>query len=243
MTDPSQPEQLAAPEKRSIIRRLLRILWRLFQGVLLFFIIYGIVALVGLIPANREFQAADEGVQLYFVSSAVHADVIVPIKNHTVDWNDYFPAETFPGNVNLATHVSIGWGDKGFFLDTPTWSDLKASTTAKALFMPSETCMHVSMTNAELMKDTRSVRVTSEQYGQLVEFILASFERDANGKIIQIPDQHYWKNDAFFEATGTYHCYNTCNSWTGKTMRKAGIKTPMLTPLPKSMFLYLPDQQ
>lgn len=208
---------------------------------MLFLIAYALIALVGLIPANRNFQPAADGVEVFFVSSAIHADVILPLKTHTMDWRKQFPAECFRGNVQSATHVAIGWGDKGFFLDTPTWADLKASTASKALLLPSETCMHVSMTSAPLIEDAQSTKISAQQYERLVSFILASFQRDPQQRNIQIPEFAYGTNDAFFEAHGTYHCLNTCNSWTGAAMRQAGIKTPWLTPMPKSMFLYMPD--
>jgi hypothetical protein len=32
----------------------------------------------------------------------------------------------------------------------------------------------------------------------------------------------------------------TCNCWVGEAMRSAGIRTAWFTPLPKTVFLYLP---
>ena len=38
-------------------------------------------------------------------------------------------------------YVAIGWGDRGFYVDTPTWADLKLSTLCNALFVPSESVL------------------------------------------------------------------------------------------------------
>ena len=43
-----------------------------------------------------------------------------------------------------ARYVAFGWGDRGFYLETPTWDDLKYSTVLKALFWHSPAVMHVS---------------------------------------------------------------------------------------------------
>lgn len=202
---------------------------------------FGIV-LLGLIPVNNGFREPAEGVEILIVSSSVHADIVMPIRAGEVDWRAWLPEGCFRGDTSAATHVAIGWGEKGFFIGTPTWSDLRVSTAAKALFWPSGSCMHVTMTSARQGPSARRVTISREQYGRLVEAVRGNFARDAAEQLAPISDSAYWSNDAFFEARGVYHCLNTCNSWAGRCMRAAGIRTAWLTPLPKTVFLYLPDR-
>jgi hypothetical protein len=49
------------------------------------------------------------------------------------------------------------------------------------------------------------------------------FRHTGNGVAILIPHAAYGPADASFEAEGHYHCFNTCNCWTGAALRSAGI--------------------
>jgi uncharacterized protein (TIGR02117 family) len=202
---------------------------------------YLLVVLVGLIPINNGFVPAEEGVTVYFVSTAVHADVVMPLQHEVIDWRARFPSSCFKSSTDWATHVSIGWGDQGFFLETPEWSDLKASTVAHALLWPSPSCMHVSCTAPlYLGQGARRVTISHTQYAQLVHFVLGSFADAERLPATQLVGEAYGPYDAFFPALGTYHACYTCNSWVGQAMATAGIRVGWLTPLPKTPFLYLP---
>ena len=206
-------------------------------------LLYATIVVVGLIPVNNDFQPDPEGVLIHVTSNAVHADVIVPVSNSVVDWRQEFPADSFSGPTSAATHVAFGWGDKGFFIETPTWNDLKVSTAANALLIPSDSCMHVVFARADSYgQEKRSVWISASQYQQLVEHINASFATDNFGQRILIPNSAYGSRDAFFESQGRYHALNTCNSWVGRALTAAGVRVPWLTPLPKSPMLYLPNE-
>jgi uncharacterized protein (TIGR02117 family) len=202
-------------------------------------LLYALIVLVGLIPVNNDFEPTPDGVEIFIVSSSVHADIILPIRTETVDWRDHLRADDFSGDTSWATLAAFGWGDKGFYIGTPTWGDLRASTVANALLWSSESCMHVSLTSEKYVsEDARSIKISTAQYERLVESIRRSFQEN-DGSVIPIAETAYGKNDAFYEAHGTYHCFNTCNCWAGATMRSAGIRTACFTPLPKTVFLYL----
>lgn len=205
-------------------------------------LLYVAIVLIGLIPVNNGFEPTADGIEILLVSSPIHADVVLPIETETFNWRELFPDDCFSGDTTGATHVAIGWGDKEFFIDTPTWADLRVSTTAKAILWPSDCCVHVSYTKAEFRREgSRSVKISVAQYARLVEHVQASLTQETDGSIVQIADFAYGSHDAFFEAHGLYHCFNTCNCWVGNAMRAAGIRTGWFTPLPKTMFLYLPD--
>ncbi|MEQ8790817.1 MAG: TIGR02117 family protein [Pirellulaceae bacterium] len=213
-----------------------------FRLILLAMLLYAAIVLVGLIPVNNDFEPTADGVEIHVISNAVHADLVMPIEAAGVDWRERFPAACFRGDTADATHVAIGWGDRGFFLETPTWADLKASTTANALLWPSDSCMHVRLTKLNyLAEDARSVRISPEQYGRLVEHIRSTFVQNGDGSFLPIAGAHYGQHDAFFAARGAYHGLNTCNSWAGRGLRSAGVRTGWLTPLPKTVYWYLPD--
>ena len=235
---PQEDRRQKSPSRR---RRVFRRVTRVIVCLVLF---YPVVNLIGLIPVNNNFESTPNGVEVFITSSAVHADLVMPLRHEAIDWRERFPAECFSGNTNGATHVAIGWGDKGFYLETPTWADLRFSTACRALLWPSDSCMHVVLTGKEYLgEDARSVVMSMEEYQQLVDFIQSSFRVDDDGANIQIEGVAYATNDAFFEAFGSYHCVNTCNSWVGRAMRSAGIRTPWMTHLPKTVYLYLPEDE
>lgn len=219
--------------------RWLRRVRRLFSGTIL---VYLLILLIGLIPVNNDFEPAAEGIEVFISSNGVHADVIVPIQTEIINWRESFPEECFAGNTSGATYVAIGWGDKGFYVDTPRWADFKISIALKALFTPSPCCLHVVMKSKPTPdKNVRSVIISEQQYTKMVQAIQTCIQLDEKEKLILIPDASYHQFDAFYEASGNYHILNTCNSWVGWVMRKSGIKTPLLTPMPKTVFLYLPN--
>lgn len=205
-------------------------------------LIYLLICLIGLIPVNNDFRNSPHGIPVIIISNAVHSELVLPIEAAGWNWRDLFPATDFVNDTGWATHVSIGWGDRGFFIYTPQWSDLKLSTAANALLWPSSTCVHVSMTIGDLELDRgKEVKLTDQQYQELVKQILAGLNRDESGSLSRIPDSSYHQHDTFYVGNGRYHLFNTCNNWVGRAMQKTGIRVGWFTPLPKTVFFWLPE--
>ena len=226
------------PESKRKPWRIVRWSKRILKWFVLGALAYADILLIGLIPVNNSFVPADDGITLYVVSNEVHADIIVPVKTETIDWTEEFSHATFGSDVTTYSHVAIGWGDKGFFLETETWDDFKISIAANALLLPSESCLHVSFTNPVYFNGAASVTVSESQYQKLVDHIKQSFNAASNQQPVQIPDRSYSTNDAFFEANGRYHLLNTCNSWVGRGLKSAEVRAPWFSPLPKTPMLY-----
>lgn len=238
MDSPDSPDTPDTLVKKAVrwVKRLSKLM--LFGAVILIAIL-----VVGLIPVNNDFRPTEDGIEIFLVSNAVHADIILPVATAEIDWLARFTKTDFLGDVSISSHVALGWGDQGFFLETKTWDDFKLSTAANALLLPSKSCVHVSFTTPDAYQDPVSVKISREQYARMVEFIDSTFELDEQGSYIQIPGEAYSTNDAFFEAKGRYHFFNTCNSWVGRSLKAAGVNTPWLTPLPKTPMLYIQTEQ
>lgn len=229
MTDTLEPP-------RSTHRRFRRPLLATSGIVLGPFLLYGLFVLIGMLPVNRGFTPDPEGVAVYVASSPVHTDLVVPIRRDEWDWSSRFPAESFPEPADWATHYAIGWGDRGFYLDTPTWNDLTVGTALKALFLPSGTVVHVQASHdpARYEGYTR-IDLSPEAYGELCEAIAGSLADDAQ----PIAGDSYGDHDNFYPARGAYSALYTCNSWAGDKLKRAGVCVPMWTPLPGSTTWYL----
>lgn len=209
--------------------------------------ILGIVvlyAILGYLLPFIEVSAKDDGEQkeipIYIYTNGVHTDIVMPVKNELHDWSAKIPFANTTSKKSDYNYVGIGWGDKGFYLDTPTWADLKFSTAVKAAFWMSESAMHTSfyhtMTEAS---DCKKIMISKKQYTELVKFIDTKFDRDTNGNYILIPTKAvYSDNDAFYDAKGSYSFLNTCNTWANDALKAAGQKAAWWTPTDYGIFLH-----
>ncbi len=56
------------------------------------------------------------------------------------------------------------------------------------------------------------------------------FDYNSSGETISIKtDAVYGKNDAFYEAQGSYNFLNTCNTWANNGLKHAGQKAALWT--------------
>lgn len=220
-------------------RRLWRFaVWTLrVSGGLLAF--YAIFVLVGLWPVNRDFVEDPDGVPIYVLSGPVHTDIVVPVRTADWDWTEHIPSSSFAADAAWVQHYALGWGDRGFYLETPTWADLKASTAFSAILLPTTTVMHVDcFGRMENIEGVWSVRVSDEQYAMLCRSLLESFKTDNRGSLVQIDNKRYSNYDAFFQGRGHYSAFYTCNSWAGDQLKAAGVSTHLATPLPGGFYAW-----
>jgi uncharacterized protein (TIGR02117 family) len=180
---------------------------------------------------NEKFPAADPGIPVYLLSNGVHTDLVLPLANAQRDWHDLVDPTHALRPDSLARWVAFGWGDKGFYLNTPTWADLTASTALKAAFGLGGTAMrvtyHRSLAEGPLC---HRILLSPEGYAKLVAYISSGFARDAAGGAIPITGAHYTTSDVFYEAVGRYHLFHTCNGWTNNGLKACGAKACLWTP-------------
>ena len=226
------------------MKTLLRWLKRTVYGVLAFLLIYAVVAfLLPRIPIHSDYQAPASGVKLFIESNGVHTDFVVPVSSSVVDWTKHLPREWFEQVDASFQYVSFGWGDRGFYLETPNWGDLRFGTAFKATFFLSSTLMHVTYLKWEPPENERCrpLVVSEAQYRTLVEFLLATFERDSNGSLQRVDHAGYTPRDRFLKARGRYSLVRTCNVWTGEGLDAMGVKTGFWTPFAGDVMRYLGD--
>ena len=206
------------------------ILYSIF-AVLIFLIIYIIAALICSNISTKPPKSTHKKHSIFVQSNGVHTDVIIQ--------KELLPP-LFIKQLNLnsnTNYYAFGWGDKGFYLDTPEWKDLKVSTAINAMFFPSQTAMHVTGYSIPLqhwVKDT----INDVQLEKLLNYINTSFKYN-NEEIILIPNQSYGNNDRFFEAKGSYSCFKTCNTWTNQALKTANIPTAIWTPFDWGVFQFI----
>lgn len=193
--------------------------------------------LLSYITVNEE-PNQPEDVAIYILTNGVHTDIVMPVKTKIIDWSTelkYSQPEKANSNYSL---IAIGWGDKGFYLQTPTWADLKFSTAFKAATGTGSTAIHTTYyRNVRETKNCRKIMISWAQYEQLVSFINASFQKNETGHFIKIDtDANYGVTDAFYEATGSYSLFKTCNTWANSALKESGQRACLWTALDSSIF-------
>jgi len=161
--------------------------------------------------------------EIYLKSNGVHTDIVLPIDNNIIYWPNLFPFENTISKSKDFNYIAIGWGDKGFYLDTPTWSELKVSTALVAGLGIGKTALHITYYK-DMQEDDLTIKVpiSKEQYASIVSTVKKNLQYDDKGKSINIKtNAQYGENDAFYEAIGSYSIFHTCNTWTNNTLKEA----------------------
>ncbi len=160
---------------------ILKTIW-IILGIVAFYLLCGF--LIPYIKVPEKAVTQTKYIDIYILTNGVHTDLVVPVKSEEIDWSKEILFENTLSKKTDFKYLSIGWGDKGFYLDTPTWAELKPSTAVKAAFWMSESAMHCTfyekMTEGE---DCKKLTLTREQYRDLIFFIREKFDRDENGEV------------------------------------------------------------
>lgn len=217
-------------------------LGKIVMGILCATAIYFLLTfLLSWIPKHRKFKNAPEGVEIFIISNGVHTDFVLPTKYLAEAWWKLINIDNFEYSKDQLKYLGFGWGDRGFYLDTPTWAELKFKTAVNAILIPSPTLMHIKgfKTPPADYKYFEKITISDFQFSKLCHYIFNSFYQNENGEIIHLPDKGYTSNDNFYLAKGSYHAFNTCNFWVNKGLRKIGVRTPIWTPIDRGIFYQL----
>lgn len=194
------------------------------------------------IATAKEANTSND-VKIYIKTNGVHTDIVVPVVTNTIDWSKEMKfSDTHLPDTSVIKYVGLGWGDKGFYLETPEWSDLKFSTAFKAAFALSTTAIHATFYDT-LREDSscKKIMISYDQYKRLTDYIISSLQHDPAGHVMHIvTNANYGNNDAFYEAKGSYSLFHTCNTWANTALKKCGQCACLWTPFDTGIFLKYP---
>lgn len=192
---------------------------------------FGGVLVLGAIPVNADFEPAADGIELCVRSNGVHADFVVPAASEAIDWRSAHPASHFPKLERETSHIAFGWGNRRFYLETPTWDEFRLTTGVMAISGIGDSALHVEYVDRP-HEGERAVctRVDRAQYDRIARYIQTAFKRDAGGAVIRIDAPGYGAADAFYEARGTFSLFVTCNEWVAQGLGESGIRAPAWSP-------------
>ncbi|WP_255418697.1 TIGR02117 family protein [Lewinella sp. IMCC34183] len=178
---------------------------------------------LSLIPTRASAPEGPRDRRIHLSSNGVHTDFILPREFVDPALREQLgPLADYP-------HLAFGWGDKGFYLDTPTWAQLKASTAVRAMLLPSPTAMHVTGYRG-VGRDWATLDLSREQLVTLNTYLREGFRRGTDGRLQPIDAPGYGPDDTFYEAVGSYNAIYTCNSWINEGLKKMGVRTAVWAP-------------
>lgn len=210
--------------------RAFRILAIVVAAPVLLLLAYGVAGLIGgAIPVNAGWAQTPGGVPVGIETNGIHTGIVLPAVGHGVDWRPLVRGGDLPDPRRAGDHLAFGWGERRFYLETPTWADVTPATILGAAIGSDRTLVHVDhLAGLSPQPWRRVVRVSRREYAALVAQIRARFRLDADGRPLPIPG--YGPTDVFYEATGDYSAINTCNSWVGHVLSTAGLPSGRWTP-------------
>ncbi|MDE0203400.1 MAG: DUF2459 domain-containing protein [Rhodospirillaceae bacterium] len=160
-------------------------------------------------PRTRLIQVASNG---------WHTAIVVPAPAFAA--TGLLPeAEDFP----RARFLEFGWGDRVYY---PAKEKTVGMTLAAAL-VPTPAVMHMAGLAAAprdggSIREVVTVGLTQAGLLNLIEALAAEFERPVGGRAASVARGLY-PGSRFYNARGSFHLFNTCNTWTARMLRAAGI--------------------
>ena len=213
-----------------IILKTLKYLAYSILGLVAFLLLYLLSAVIlSRIEVNAK-EVSTEEETIWVLSNGAHTDIIMPVKNDLFDWQNIVSQQDTRGK-GQSPYIALGWGCRKFYLETPTWADLKFTTAFQAVTGQGGTLMHATFYN-EIPTDEQSVSLllSAAQYRQLVTHIAQTFVLQEGRGLLVPTDAVYGDTDAFYEAKGHYQLFFTCNTWTNKMLKNSGIRACVWTP-------------
>jgi len=161
--------------------------------------------------------SAPESSDIYVVRQGLHTGFIVPsstIQSRLPQLSDRF---------SNTPYIEFGWGDKRYYQA----EEITSGLTMRAIFWPTESVVKAvaipqrpDIHFAE--NELETLCLDSEHYSLLIGFIEQSFYQDDSGNIIESKDGAE-EDIQFYKGEGHYYLMNTCNNWTARGLKSAGL--------------------
>jgi uncharacterized protein (TIGR02117 family) len=185
-------------------------------------------------------QGGEKSVEILVISNPIHTDIALPATPEVLAKFSFLVQSGMPLDSSNVRWLMFGWGGRGFYLETPTWSELKFTPVLKAL-TADKSALHVEplgnvgFTNPAVTR----FKITQSGLDAIAAAMLTTFTRDTNGNVELIAGRSYGEHDRFYEANGTFNALFGCNTWAAKMLRESGLQTGWWNPIPQSLWFSL----
>ena len=191
--------------------------------------------LSALLPAADATDTSDPGNMrtVLVLSSEIHTDLALPVTPDLAAHFGFMAADGLDPAPPGVQYLIAGWGGRSFYIETPTWADLRPGPVFSALTLD-RSVMHVALAGYidQSHPTVRTIELDETSFQRLLQAVLASFTRTADGAPVLVAGAGYGEYDRFYEAEGRFNAIAGCNVWTARMLRQAGLTTGWWTPLP-----------
>jgi uncharacterized protein (TIGR02117 family) len=239
------------PERLSAVRTFLKVLAviPLGSGGLVF--LYAALGIfLTAVPVNLSYTPPElppgEGTVAYVISNDAHTSLCLPVRTKYTDWLEFIglPEERFENTEKL--YAFFGWGDREFFVRTPTWADLTLHTALESLFWPTDGAILISFFHGPFIENRLQAELilTDKELRTIEDYIKESFILSPEGDPVELSVEEeilreWGRNEFFYLARYRYHLFFTCNNWTNRGLKRAGIRTALWAPFERSVLWHL----
>lgn len=175
--------------------------------------------------ASRSGPAGTEKT-IFVTSNGWHSGIVLV----TAELPPHRRAGRLPETADFpeARYLEFGWGDAVFYPARQATFGI----TLQAALVPTAAVVHVvglgtSPSHAFPEAEVIALPLDDEGFGRLVDFIDASFERAGAARAASTGPGLY-KTSRFYPATGSFHLFNTCNTWTARALLAAGFEVSLV---------------
>ena len=161
--------------------------------------------------------AAAQAVAIFVRSNGWHTEVVIP--RGTLPDEMLPEVADFPG----ATWLSVGWGDAGYF---PA-REPSLGQTLDAMFRPTPAVLLLTGLAGAPREvfpsgEVVALQVDADGFRGLLAHVAASFDRAGAPRAwAHLAGRHRFS--LFYPATGRFHLFSTCNTWTATALAAAGL--------------------
>lgn len=182
--------------------------------------------------------------KVYVSGDVMHTNLIVPVSSAGFDWHNYLDLDKV-GNqpADNYRYLQFGWGDRIFYMETPSWAEMNYSSALRALLLQNPSAMFVKghPTVPRYPGETlKCLSLSQADYLALMKYIEASFQADPQGRKVRLGNGQDGES-GFYAANGKYSMFKTCNSWTAEALRAANVNTPLWGGLAPAVLFHLQD--
>ncbi len=154
---------------------------------------------------------------IYLVNHGWHAGIVLRRAD--------IPDNIWPklGNFPDMEYLEVGWGDMDYY-QIP---DSHLGFILKAALLPTASVLHIVGFNGHVpayfpFSEIIRIELSSAGFELLSRTIASSFALDKAGNTTS-PSPGLYGNSRFYLSRETYHLFNTCNVWTARALRTAGL--------------------
>ena len=216
----------------------MRALRRAVLWIAAILLVVAIAVLAGMLAPRPLWPSDDDSIatrRILVLKNPIHTDIAIPVGPEVLERFAFLEEAGIPLSNPAARWLIFGWGGRAFYLETPTWADLKPMPVLKALTID-RSVMHVDLFG-EILEPHPAVtafEIGETEFDRLIAFIDGSFER-VDGEPVLVPSASYGPVDRFYDARGSFNALLGCNTWTARALREAGLRTGWWSPLPRNL--------